>query len=102
MNPITFRNGLLIALLSSISGLVMAQAGTATAPMPEATVPPLATVTIPPENLAPSPPTGMPMDNPEQRALASCESKAVADRETCRDRVKAHYESGRPGTAISE
>ena len=80
MSPLTLRNSTLAMALSFISGLAMAQA-----PAP-----------IPPQNLPPSPPTGMPIDNPQQRALVSCEAKPVADRDTCRDRVNAHYNAVAP------
>jgi hypothetical protein len=36
------------------------------------------------------------MDSPQQRALVSCEAKPVADRDTCRDRVNAHYNAAGP------
>ena len=108
MNSIALKSVMLIAAMGTISTLALGQAGTAPSPAPAFTVPsaisappvldsaPTSTVRVPPATLPAAPSSGLPMDSLQQRALAGCESKPVADREVCRDRINAQFNSGRP------
>jgi hypothetical protein len=112
VNPIPLKKAWLIAAMGSMSTLALAQAGATNSPAPEFTVPPAISappvldtapqhnVASPPATLPAAPPTGLPMDGLQQRELAGCEAKPVADREVCRDRINAQFNSGRPVTAI--
>jgi hypothetical protein len=102
VKPFLLMRVMLMVALSSISALAMAQADSAAVPTPGSTLTsppammtPPATVTVPPENLPLESTTGMLVDDPHQRALVSCEAKAVADREVCRERIDARFNSGR-------